>query len=373
MNSRRTPKPTPLVILFALAVAAGAVLFAGCGRGDGGDGASGSGPGRGGGPGETVVSVAPVTVGTIARSLTVSGILEPIRTIAVNSRLAGALTSVLVEEGTRVKEGDVLARVDDREIRSQIEAAEAAHQVAESAFERATKLRDRQVITLPEYERDRTALAAAKAELDQLRTRLGYATVRAPITGVVTEKRVEAGDIVAVQTRLFALADVATIVTRVRVSELDVVHLHARDAVRIELDAFPGRVVDGVIRRIFPTADPATRLVPVEVALEGEAADLGRPGFLARVTFALGVHENVKLVPASAVVGGGRADAVFVVENGKATRRTVATGLTSQGSVEILSGLEAGEQVVTAGNHTLPDGAAVRVVETPAAPTETGR
>lgn len=309
------------------------------------------------------VEAATVETGTIARTLTVSGIVEPIRTVGVNSQLSGAILSVHAEEGDAVTEGDVLARLDDREIQAQLAAAEASLEVTESTFERATQLRERSVISLSEYERDRTAYLAAKAERDQLRTRLGFATIDAPITGVITEKRIEEGDIVAPQTRLFTLADLSTMVVRVQVSELDVVDLREGDEVEVILDAFPDRKVVGRIRRVFPAADPATRLVPVEVALEGEAVRMARPGFLARTTFALGVHENVLLIPASALVRGTGSEAVFVVDNGKAFRRAVTSGLISQGRVEVTAGLAPGDIVVTVGNNVLQDGAEVRIVD----------
>jgi RND family efflux transporter MFP subunit len=315
------------------------------------------------GPRSTAVEVARVEVGSIARSLTVSGVIEPIRTVGVNSQLSGAILSIHAEEGNAVEKGEVLARLDDRDIQAQLASAEASFQLAESAFERAEQLRDRNVITLPEYERDRTAYAAAQAQREQLRTRLEFATVHAPITGVVLGKNVEAGDIVAPQTRLFTLADVGTMVVRVQVSELDVVDLRAGGEVEVALDAFPEKPFPGRIRRVFPAADPLTRLVPVEVALEGDAARLARPGFLARTTFALGVHENVLLVPASALVRGTGSVAVFVVDAEQARRRTVTTGLTSQGRVEISAGLEPGDVVVTVGNNALQDGGDVRILE----------
>jgi RND family efflux transporter MFP subunit len=219
------------------------------------------------------------------------------------------------------------------------------------------------VITLPEFERERTAYASAAAQLEQLRARVGYARVLSPISGVVVEKNVETGDVVSTNARLFTLADVSTMVARVGVSELDVVELGPGEATAVQLDAYPGRMLSGRIRRVFPTGDPQTRLVPVEVELGREAAALARPGFLARVTFALGARENVLLVPASAIVSGsGGATAVFVVDHEVATRRTVETGLTSEGQVEIVAGLQEGETVVTTGANALRDGVQVRVI-----------
>ncbi|HEX6910540.1 MAG TPA: efflux RND transporter periplasmic adaptor subunit, partial [Longimicrobium sp.] len=191
------------------------------------------------------------------------------------------------------------------------------------------------------------------------------AVVRAPASGVVTEKLVEVGAVVGAQTRLFTIAEVSTLVTRVGVSELDVGSLRTGQQARVMLDAYPGQRFEGRIRRIFPSADPATRLVPVEVALTGEAATAARPGFLARVGFALGQRDGVLLVPASAVVGQAGAQQVFVVVNGKAERRTVETGLSSEGRVEIVSGLRAGEAVVVTGSNNVRNNADVRVVSGP--------
>ena len=325
---------------------------------------------RGGGPaGARVVNVetAAVERGSIARQVTVTGVVEPIRSVGVNSQLSGAVLALGVEEGSIVRSGQVLARLDDREIAAQVASAEAEFNVREGTYQRAVRLRERQVITESEYERDRAAYQAGRAQLDQLRTRLGYATIRAPVGGVVTEKRVEAGDVVAPQTRIFTIGDISTIVVRVSVSELDVVQLRNGDRADVMLDAFPGQQFTGRIRRVFPSADPSTRLVPVEVALEGEGARLARPGFLARVTFPLGGSREAILVPASAMISDGSGDAVFTVEEGKAVRKSVERGLAWQGRVEVTQGLEVGEPVVVVGNNTLSDGMTVRVVGGPGA------
>lgn len=364
----KTARRIPLLGLLMAALVTAAAACGG--EGEAAQGAQRGGPGgpggRGGRGGRTpAVETAPVTTGSISRDVTVSGTVEPIRTLTVNSQMSGALLSVHAEEGSGVRAGQVLARVDAREIAAQVRSAQAAFQVAQGALQRAEQLRDKQVITLAEYERDRAAYDAARAQLDQLRTRLGYATVRAPASGVVTAKAVEAGDVVGPQTRLFDIADVSTLVVPVRVSEMDVVRLSRGDPARVELDAYPGRVLSGRIRRIFPSADPATRLVPVEVALEGAEARTVRPGFLARISLALGKSDGVMLVPQSALVQSAGETSVFVVRDGKAERRAVETGLTSRGQVQIVSGVQAGEAVVTIGTNMVRDGADVRVVAGP--------
>jgi RND family efflux transporter MFP subunit len=315
-----------------------------------------------GGPSEVAVEVAMVERIALTRSVGVSGVVAPLRMVGVNSRVAGSVLELHVEEGDAVREGDLLALLDGRELEAALAAAEASYQVAEAALERAERLRERQVITVPEYEAERTAHAAARAQLDQLQTRLGYTRVTAPAAGVVVEKSIEAGDVVNTNARLFSLAEVSTLVVRVGVSELDVVQISVGDEAEVRLDALPQGAFTGRVRRIFPSADPETRLVPVEVALESAAGQIARPGFLARVNFALDARVDALVVPQSALLAGAASDAVFVVEDGRALRRSVERGLTSQGRVEILDGLREGETVVTVGHNNLRDGAEVRVV-----------
>jgi RND family efflux transporter MFP subunit len=335
-------------------------------------GAPGAGPGaRGPGGGESrivPVEVAVAELGTAARIVTGTGTVEPVRTIGINSQVTGALLQVAVQEGDVVRPGAVLARIDSRELNAQLRSAEAALLVAKRAAERSEQLRAQEIITVAEYERDQAALAAAQATRDQLGARVGYATVRSPIAGVVLEKRVETGNVVAANTPLFTVANLSMLVVRVPISELDVTALDAGDAVTVSLDALPGRTLAGRIRRIFPAADSTTRLVPVEVELTGAAARDVRPGFLARVSFQLAPRTDVLMVPAGAVVQDGSGEAVFVLQQGKASRTAVARGGTFQGRVEITRGLSAGDTVVVAGNSSLRDGAAVRVVRAPELP-----
>jgi membrane fusion protein (multidrug efflux system) len=325
--------------------------------------AAGATPGRSDDERRVVpVEVSVAQLGTAARSVMATGTVEPIRSVGINSQLSGSVLRVTVEEGDRVAPGTLLAQLDSRELEAQLASADAALEVARRAAERAERLREQRITTEAEYERDQAALTAARAARDQLRTRIGFATVRAPIAGVVVEKRVERGDIVGAQSRLFTIADVSTLVVRVPVSELDVTALRAGASADVTLDALPGRDVSGRIRRIFPAADTASRLVPVEVALIGAGARAVKPGFLARVRFHLDPRENVLMVPDRALIENSGGSAVFVVRGDQAALRRVRRGGTYDGRVEILDGIAAGDTVVVAGNTMLRDGATVRVV-----------
>ncbi len=352
------------------AVASSLLFFAlmtmpgGCSReaGSGGSPAAGSGGGAGH-PAMTVpVAVVDVQPRDLARTVAVTGSIEPIRTVAVNAQAAGIVLEVLVEEGDRVEAGQLMARLDARETEAQLERAKAILANAEAAYRRAEELLANELVTAEEVDAARSAFAIAKADVQLWETRLAFTRITAPVAGMVTAKRVEKGSTVSANGAMFTIVDDSLLVVRVRVSELDVVHLESGQAADLQLDAYPGRHFSGHIRRIFPSADAASRLVPVEVVLDPLPADVdAKPGFLARVEFALDSRKDVLTVPAAAIGVGEGGSFVYVVAADTLSRRMVQTGLTTEGWIEITRGLARGEEVVSSGHVNLRSGTKVRV------------
>ncbi len=343
---------------------------------DGGQSAAstpgGGGRGRGGGADQvTPVEIALVERSAMVNTSLVTGLLEPIRTVSVNAQLGGALLKVRAEEGTRVSEGQILAEIDARELQAQVRAAEAALTFAQATATRSADLYQQQIVTAAENERDRSALAAAKASVTQLRTRLGFAVIKAPISGVVTARFVQSGDIVAPNTRIFTVSDLTTLVVRLPVSELEVSQLRTGAEVSLAVDALGGAAFPGRIRRIFPAADSVSRLVPVEVAITGQATAQLRPGYTVRAVLRLGAREDAMVVPTRAVLGATGARSVFIIRDGLAERRAVRVGADIDGRLEVFSGLVVGDTVIVAGNSIVREGGKVRIVEplSPDAPT----
>ncbi len=300
----------------------------------------------------------------LERAVTVTGPIEPIRTISVNAQTAGTLLRVLVEEGNRVSSGQLVAELDARETSAQLERARAVLANAEAAFQRAERLQANGLTTDAELDAARSTYEIAKADLELWRTRLAFTRIAAPVPGVVTAKYVERGSAVSTNQALFEIADDSLLVVRVRVSELDVVHLEPGNPVTVRLDAYPEARIAGRVRRIFPSADAASRLVPVEVALGRTPADVVvRPGFLARIEFAFDRREDVLAIPTSAVGVSDGGTFVYIVDADTLLRRPIDTGLTAAGWIEVEAGLEAGERVVTSGHVNLRPGMAVRVSE----------
>ena len=349
----------PLSIRLARVVAAFvlAASFQGCG-------ARGSGESQGrGGRGVTPVAIERVTSGDLARHVSVSAPIEPIRSVSVSALAAGTVLEVLVEEGSQVRAGQRLAELDSREQNAQLARARAVLANAEAAFQRAERLRAGEITSAADLDAARAAFDIAKADADLWRTRVEFTRITSPVAGVVTAKHTERGASVSAYEPLFDIADASQLVVRVRVSELDVVHLRPGVMVPVSLDAYPRSSIASRVRRIYPSADAASRLVPVEIALGPTPPGVvARPGYLARAEFSLEKRTHVLTVPNAAVGVADSRSYVFVVDADTLIRRPVETGMTAEGRIEILSGLSAGEAVVRSGHSSLRPGLTVRVM-----------
>ena len=330
-------------------------------------GGGGRGGGRGGNDRITPVEIVIAEMGSVTRSTTLASTIEANRVVSVTAQTTGPLSNVAVREGARVARGALLASINVPELQAQLRSADAALAFAQSTAKRSEELFRAQIVTATEVERDRAALAAAQSTLDALRTRAGFATIRAPMSGVITERLVETGDIVSTNQRLFTISDVSTLVTRVQVSERDIAALRTGAEVAVTVDAFPSERFNGRIRRVFPAADSVTRMIPVEIQLTGTSSARLRPGFTARVTFNLDVRHDAVLVPARAVIGAAGNQAVMVVEQGKPVRHAVRLGAEVSGRIEVLDGVAVGDTVIVTGSTGLREGSAIRIVD-PLAP-----
>jgi membrane fusion protein, multidrug efflux system len=333
---------------------------AGCSRGDGGGQGTPSGRGRSSGP--IPVAVTNVQERDLSRTVTVAGPVEPIRTVSVNAQTSGTVLTVKKEEGDRVAAGELMAELDSREVSAQLGHAKAVLANAESAFQRAKELKASDLASDAQLDVARSTFQIAQADVELWATRLAFCRIAAPVAGVVTVKKVETGSTVSANDSMFEIADDSELVVRVRVSELEVVHLAPGRAVTLRLDAYPNAKLTGHIRRIFPSADAASRLVPVEVVLDGTPPGVDvRPGFLARVEFPLDTRTDVLVVPAAAIGVSDSGSFVYVVDADTLSRRPVVTGLTASGWIEVTHGLQSGEPVVSSGQVNLRPGAQIRV------------
>lgn len=319
--------------------------------------------------------------GDVGASLTVSGPLEPKERVTIRAQVAGAVTGLRVDRGTPVTRGQRLARIQAAGVqsqaagaRAQVAAAQANVAVARQRMEAAEKLSAAGAMSeidrrsaIAQFEAAEAQAAAARAQAASSGEAAGFTVITAPITGVVSDRVVEDGEAVRLGDELLTVVDSRTLELAGQVGVADAGRARAGQAVTIALDAFPGEEFRGRVARVDPTADPGTRQVGVYVEL---ANPNGRivGGQFARGRIVPGGQAVARgvLIPATAVQGaapGATDGTVLVVESGKLARRAVTLGARdeSTGLVHVLSGVRAGEQVLTVPAGEVKDGTPVTV------------
>lgn len=307
-----------------------------------------------------LVEAVPVSRQSLVHASHLSGTLQAYSTVRLFNQEEGAITTILVHEGDAVKDGDTLVRMDDRLLRADLNKATANRKQAEQDVARLTKLRQRKLVAEDEMLRAGTALDVAVAEEQSLATRLGYTRVQAPISGLISERQVEPGDVIPKYTHLLTIIDNSKLLTEVTVSELLMPELRIDEPVSVQIDALPGQTFMGRILRIHPALDATTRRGKIEVILDQPPA-AAQPGQLCRVSLS-GTAQQRLTVPFNALRRDEQGEHVFVIDaDNRAQRRAVRTGLRIADSVEILDGLAIGEQVIVRGFLGLKAGKEVRL------------
>ena len=314
------------------------------------------------------VRVEPVTRRDISNYILANTTLEAFQWVDVRSRTSGQVVEILREEGDRVREGTVLARLDSEEPTLQVHRMEVAYQDARRAFERDEKLFKRELLSKDRYENSRGQMDGAHAELAQARLNLSYTTIASPLNGTLTIRSVEVGNMVTVNQAVFSVADFDPLLARIRIPEKNMGKVAIGQGARVAVESAPGRVFRGVVKMISPVVDPESGTIKVTIQVPGRGNGILRPGMFASVHIITEVHRNTLVIPKKALVLEGEGNQVFVYERdgdhaaGKAVRRKVGMGFADNEHLEILSGLAEGEQVITVGHNGLRPGTAVRLV-----------
>lgn len=314
------------------------------------------------------VSIATVSSAPLAQPLVRTGTLRARRTVRLHSQEEGRVEALPVFAGDAVKAGALLVRLDDRLLRAELNKVEANRQQAAQDYTRLQRLVSRKLISEDEQLRARTALRVAEAEESLLKTRLGYATITAPFDGIISERKVEPGDAVPKFAHLLTLIDPRSLFTEVSVSELVLPTLKVGDAVPVRIDALGSAQLAGRIERIHPTIDAGTRQGVVEIALTAVPPG-AHAGQLCRV-YLPGELQERRTIPLIALRNDTEGEYVYTVDSASKARRTrVTSGMSLGDRIEILDGLQDGDQVVTRGFINLADGRPIEIIsDTPTAP-----
>lgn len=308
------------------------------------------------------VEVAALERGPIELMLRFSSNLEAEEAVQVVSEAMRQVKELRVEEGDRVRRGDLLLRLQDDEQRSALAKVKSQLEKAEREYERqkrlhAQELISEQVYNDATYELEQLRISYADAERE-----LTYTEVRAPISGTVTQRLVNLGDQVQIGQQLFDLVDFDSIVARIYVPEKHLHELRPGLEARIGSQALATGVYSGRVERISPVVDPKSGTVKVTVEI-GAKPGL-RPGMYVDVELVLATRSDAVLVPKRAVVYDNDQMYVYRVNGADRVERVyIEAALADKLNVEPLDGLTEGDRVVVAGQAGLKDGALVSIPE----------
>jgi len=311
-------------------------------------------------PAAQLVEVVTVSKEDLNHQFERTGTLRALNEARIFSQEEGAVLKVPVREGDVVATGDLLVRLDDRVITAELAKATARRKQLQSDAVRLERLGKKNLATEEALTKVETELEVARAEERLLETRRGYMTITAPFGGTIAERLVNPGDIAPKHRHLVTLVDPTSLVTELPVSELLLPGLQLEDPVTVKIDALGDQPIKGRIHRIYPTVDPQTRRGRIEIVLDKVPAQ-ARAGQFCRVTLN-SRRADTRVVNLTAVRRDERGEYLFAVQDGRARRVEIRSGLRSGDRIELLTGPDAGTKVVAAGFLDLRDGSAVSVV-----------
>ena len=304
------------------------------------------------------VDVDTARVQAVVDAVRATGRIEAVHAVELRPDEQGRITALLFREGQTVSQGTPLVQIDDAMLRAQAVRAEADRDLARQQLARAQRMREQNASSSADLERAQAAARSADAALAVLQLQIARTTVRAPFAGVIGQRFVSPGDYVTNGTRLLTLQTVDPHRAVIEVPERHAVRLRRGQTLEFTVAAQPGRVFRAEVEFIDPVVQTANRTILVKA----RAANTDRlllPGMFIEARLATARRAGAVVIAEDAVQPLRTANVVWAVLNGKATRRVVQLGARSQGLVEIVSGVNAGELVVVGGLERMSEGMAV--------------
>jgi membrane fusion protein (multidrug efflux system) len=308
------------------------------------------------------VEVIEVTSGPVSSYIRATTNLVPEDQVKVLAEAEGRVTALEVEEGDRVRKGQVLAVLDRDEAEIALNKARLKAANARLGWERAHDTMDQGLISREEFDRLTMEHEVANQEVAEAEWRLSRTVIRSPFGGRITERFINPGQHLRPGDEVFSVADFDPLIARIYLPERDVLALEEGRTVRISLAADESLHFEGRIRQIAPMVDTATGTVKVTVEAVSPPPQV-RPGAFVAVDIVRERRESAVLLPREAVIRELRSAHIFVTDGETAEKRAVTLGIEEGRLIEAVDGVVAGESVIVAGQGGLKAGATIKVIE----------
>ena len=308
------------------------------------------------------VEVTSPTIEPLGTKLSADGIFMPSKEMFVISETAGRVTEVYKNRGDAVKEGELLAKVDDELLRLQLSTVEANIEKGRRDKERLTNLIEGEAVAKNKVEEVEIALLTAETQKKTLEKQISNTNIRAPMSGFLVFKILEKGGVIGPGIQVGQITNIDKLLLFVKVTERDILDIKRGQHVRVVADVYPNKSFMATVTNLGVKADNAFTY-DVEVEVPNSRDFPLKAGMHAKAEFDFANGRKGLIIDRRAIVGSVQDASVYVVKDSVAVLKKVGLGLSEGGRVEITSGLVAGEKVVLTGQINLTDGAKVQVIE----------
>lgn len=308
----------------------------------------------------TPVKVMEVKKKSLLQTQRLLGTFEPNRELDVKVQAQGEILREGISEGQMIKRGAIIAKVDDEQLRFQLIAAEAERKDAQQEVVRYKNLTENDAVAKVQLDNAQLRLARAESQLGVLNKQISQTAVVAPFDGVITSKMFERGTVVSPGMPLVHLAEISTLKLIIQVPEEDLLAFEEGQSVTVTTDVHPEATYKGTISMVGAMGD-ASHNFPVHIKVENSSEFPLRAGMYGAIQFDHSGSQERIIIPRNALVGSARDASVFRVENNVAYLQPVVLGATSGEEMEVISGLDSGDQVVINGQINLTDSTEVLV------------
>lgn len=310
-----------------------------------------------------VIPVETVTVQqqSIPHTLQALGQLLALQQIDISPQDDGHIKSILFKDGGYVTKDQIIVLMSDAEVKAELKSSQSALALAKLQYGRLQQLGKHSAVSLDQLDQAKNTYLQAKAQVEQDETKVKYTILKAPFSGYLGARAIDQGQFIKAGTAIVTLVDSHQVKATYQIPVQFMPELQVGQVVNATVDAYPNTVFHGQVSFIAPFVDDATRTVQVEALIPNEDKKLS-PGMFVKIEQVTGVNHNAMIVPIACLVPAITGAFVYKVVNGRAIMTPVTTGVYWDKYVEILSGLNVGDNIVMTGQQRLRDGLQVKVV-----------
>lgn len=305
------------------------------------------------------VQVDTIKLGTFDLNTSFTGSFSPNREVTIGSETSGKVIKVGIREGAYVGAGQLIAQLDASVVQAQLQSAQASYERAVNTLDRYQKAASG--VTQLQMDNAMTDVLTSKAQIDQLKKQIRQFTISAPFGGIITSKNFDLGTIVSLGMQMATLTDISFVKLEINVPEKNISQFRLGQLIDISTDVDRSASIQGKVDMVASKAD-ASHNFAVKIRVSNVNSNL-KSGMYGTVVIQNIVSSQALTVPRTALLGSSVKPQVYVVENGTARIRDIQTGSGNEARIEVTSGLQAGELVISGGLVNISNGTRITVAK----------